>query len=208
MTPSINSVTNRSLGNLTSFKSDQAGISGETSFGKFKVTVYSDSICRISITLNEAFENFSYAVVASPEKSGFAIQEHDEEILIRTDSFHLHVSRNPVRFKFTNPGGQVMNEDDSNLGTSWIGEQVSTYKKLQEGERFIGLGEKTGPLDQKGSGYQNWNTDAYAYHSGTDPLYCSTPFFIGIHHRMVYGIYLDNTHKTFFNFGASNNRFS
>ena len=94
------------------------------------------------------------------------------------------------------------------MGTSWIGDQVTAYKKLQEGERFIGLGEKTGPLDRKGSGYQNWNTDAYAYNSGTDPLYCSMPFYIGIHHGLQYGIFLDNSHKSFFNFGASNNRFS
>ncbi|MBY0433402.1 MAG: DUF5110 domain-containing protein, partial [Cyclobacteriaceae bacterium] len=56
--------------------------------------------------------------------------------------------------------------------------------------------------------YQNWNTDAYAYHSGSDPLYCSMPFYIGLHHGRQYGIFLDNSHKTFFNFGASNNRFS
>jgi alpha-glucosidase len=39
------------------------------------------------------------------------------------------------------------------LGTRWNGGQVATaYKKLQEGERFIGLGEKNGPLDRKGRG--------------------------------------------------------
>ena len=117
------------------------------------------------------------------------------------------LTKDPVRFSFQELSGNVINEDDA-FGTSWIGEQVTTYKKLQPEERFIGLGEKTGPLDRKGSSYQNWNTDAYAYHSGTDPLYCSTPFYIGIHNKMVYGIFFDNSHKTFFNFGASNNRFS
>jgi len=31
---------------------------------------------------------------------------------------------------------------------------------------------------------------------------------MGIHHQVVYGIFFDNTHKSFVNFGASNNRFS
>ena len=82
------------------------------------------------------------------------------------------------------------------------------WKKLQEGERFIGLGEKTGPLDRKGAGYQNWNTDSFGYGTGADPLYSTIPFFIGIHHHLSYGIFFDNSYKSFFNFGASNNRFS
>ena len=41
-----------------------------------------------------------------------------------------------------------------------------------------------------------------------DPLYCSIPFYIGIHNGLCYGIFLDNSYKSHFNFGASNNRFS
>src|SRR5690606_7359988 len=96
-----------------------------------------------------------------------------------------------------------VNEDDPALATSWIGEQVTTYKKLQEGERFIGLGEKTGPLDRRGFGYTNWNTDNFGYSPGADPLYCSTPFYIGIHHGLAYGILLDISHLTHIVFAAS-----
>jgi hypothetical protein len=85
----------------------------------------------------------------------------------------------------------------------WIGEEVCTYKKLQEGERFIGLGEKTGNLDRRGEGYTNWNTDYFGYPANGDPLYSSIPFYMGIHHGLVYGVFLDNTSKTHFNFGAS-----
>jgi alpha-glucosidase len=37
-----------------------------------------------------------------------------------------------------------------------------------------------------------------------DPLYASIPFFIGIHGGVAYGIFFDNTHRSTFNFGASN----
>ena len=126
----------------------------------------------------------------------------------RTESLILTITKTPVRFSFKTIDHQLINEDDHAFGTSWNGEQVTTYKKLQEGERFVGLGEKTGPLDRRGQGYQNWNTDSYAYNTGTDPLYSSIPFYLGIHHNLQYGIFFDNTHKSFFNFGASNNRFS
>ncbi len=40
------------------------------------------------------------------------------------------------------------------------------------------------------------------------PLYATFPFYIGIHGGLVYGIFMDNPHRSRFNFGASNNRFS
>ncbi len=182
------------------------GIVGETENANFSVTFYDDAIARVTLTKENKFEDFSYSVIASPVELQFKTEESETEIVISTRALQVTINKQfSIRFKTLD--GRVINEDDS-LGTRWNGDQVTTYKKLQEGERFIGLGEKTGPLDRRGHGYQNWNTDSYAYNTGTDPLYCSTPFYIGIHHGQTYGIFLDNTFKTFFNFGASNDRFS
>lgn len=206
--PSSHSTLNKSLGNLLTWTSHPSGLTGDTTWGKFRVLFYNESIVRISITQQEFFDDFSYAVIATPNEKKMAIIEDNDALTIRSESFVMHIKKNPVRFKFVDLSNQVINEDDAAFGTSWNGEQVTTYKKLQEGERFLGLGEKTGGLDRKGSGYQNWNTDSYGYSTGADPLYCSTPFYFGIHHRQVYGIFFDNSHKSFFNFGASNNRFA
>ncbi len=207
MTSTFKQATGKSLGKFTSYKNIASGIQAETTFGKFKVTVYSNSILRISATVDETFEDFSYSIVAKPADVHFEISENTQSLTIKTSACSLVISKDPVRFSFRDLNGAVINEDDV-FGTLWIGEQVATYKKLQPGERFMGLGEKTGPLDRKGAAYQNWTTDAYAYNTGSDPLYCSTPFYIGVHNQLTYGIFFDNTHKTFFNFGASNNRFS
>jgi alpha-glucosidase len=172
------------------------------------VLVYNDHIVRITITKEDRFEDFSYAVIASPTSHNHTTREHADHIEIHTNAVILTVTKDPVRFSLKTIHHQLINEDDRAFGTSWNGDQVTTYKKLQEGERFIGLGEKTGPLDRRGSGYQNWNTDSFGYRSGDDPLYCSIPFYIGIHNGLSYGVFFDNTHKSFFNFGASNNRFS
>ena len=197
-----------SLGELVRWQKDPEGISGETSAQKFTVRFYNDSIARICITDASEFEDFSYAVIEQPRAVSFSVDENNDELTIKTAAFILQIKKKPVRFRFLKLSGEIINEDDQAFGTSWNGEQVTTYKKLQEGERFVGLGEKTGPLDRKGAGYVNWNTDNYAYHIGADPLYCSIPFYIGIHNNVCYGIFFDNTYKSFFNFGASNNRFS
>lgn len=198
----------QSLGQLKTWKKEANQLTGETSSGIFRVIVYTPGIIRISISRHASFEDFSYAVTAVPDPDPLEVHDQNDTLEIRTTGMLLKVAKDPVRFTFYNHEGIVINEDDAAFGTSWNGEQVTTYKRLQEGERFIGLGEKTGPLDRRGQGYQNWNTDNFGYSTSADPLYCTTPFYIGVHHGLAYGIFFDNTYKSFFNFGASNNRFA
>jgi alpha-glucosidase len=208
MSTAFSSVRSNSLGNLTSWHQQASGITGVTDNGEFRIVFYNDAIVRVSVSTDSHFDDFSYAVVASVESTKLNVQESEREIVISTAKVVAKIQKHPVRISFVDPDGSVINEDDPSFGTSWNGEQVTTYKRMQDGERFIGLGEKTGPLDRKGNGYQNWTTDSFAYSPGQDPLYCSTPFYIGVHHNLAYGIFFDNTYKSFFNFGASNNRFS
>jgi alpha-glucosidase len=207
MSGKIQRALSQSAGALVQWEKTSNGIDGATAHEKFSVRFYNPSIARISIT-RTALEDFSYAVIAQPDQVHLDIAEHHDAIELRTERLVLIIKKDPLRFTFLNTRNEVINEDDPAFGTSWNGEQVTTYKRLMPGERFIGLGEKTGPLDRRGNGYVNWNTDAFAYGSGTDPLYCTLPFYIGIHGHHLYGIFFDNTHKSFFNFGASNDRFS
>ncbi len=197
-----------SLGNLKEWSNIASGLTAHTDNGNFRIAVYNANTIRITITRANHYEDFSYAVISNPSETKFHIDDHADYLRVSTDAIRLTVSKSPVRFRFSTVDDRLISEDDAAFGTMWNGEQVTTYRKLQEGERFIGLGEKTGPLDRRGNGYTNWNSDAFGYGSGADPLYCSIPFFIGIHHHLVYGIFFDNTHKAYFNFGASNNRFS
>jgi alpha-glucosidase len=208
MSSKFNSVLSKSLGELKSWAEQPNGLTCETSNGRFRIQFYNSSIIRITLTQSPAFEDFSYATVAKPAQGVYTIAENPDFLEVGTESVKLKITKSPVRFTFLNHNGQIINEDDAGFGTSWNGEQVTTYKKIQEGERFIGLGEKTGPLDRRGNGYQNWNTDNFGYSTSADPLYCTTPFYIGIHNGVSYGIFFDNSYKSFFNFGASNNRFA
>jgi ethanolamine ammonia-lyase large subunit len=72
-----------------------------------------------------------------------SITQDDQELVLATDAAPVRVAKQPFAITFTTPDGAVINQDEPGLTTSWIGEEVATYKKMQEGERFIGLGEKT-----------------------------------------------------------------
>jgi alpha-glucosidase len=178
-----------------------------TTNGTAVITVYTPNIIRVRIA-KEFGPEHSYAVIGEMMRCNFDYGEDNNTFFVTTDSLELHVTKNPVRFTFKTKDGRMINQDDPAFGTSWTGTEVTTYKVLQEDEKFIGLGEKTGNLNRRGEAYKNWNTDNPHYDGSSDPLYASVPFYMGIHQGMNYGIYLDNSYRTIFNFGASNDRFS
>jgi len=196
------------VGNLKTVTIGQQEITFKTTGAYGKVEVYSPAIIRVRLDKKPLGKDFSYAVVGEVQKTLTKITQNDDNITLITDSLKVIINKKPFQVKFYGADGQLINQDEPGLSTSWAGESVTTYKKLQPNEHFIGLGEKTGGLDRTGNGYTNWNMDVYGYSITQDPLYSSIPFYIGIHHGLNYGIFLDNTYQTDFNFGASNNRFS
>jgi len=203
-----NDSLNQTIGKLENITREEHSVFLETDRGKVRLTVYRPSIIRIHAVKEEFSKKHSYAVVAEPEKTRFSVEEESEYYILETTTLKVIISKDPVRFEFQTKNGKVINQDDHALGISWLGEQAGVYKKLQEGERFIGLGEKTGSLDRRGEAYVNWNTDNPNHQPGDDPLYASIPFYMGLHNELNYGIFFDNSYRTHFNFGASNDRFS
>jgi alpha-glucosidase len=195
------------VGNITDVKIDQQRVTLKTTNASAEISVYTPSIIRVRID-RQLKADFSYAVVGKALSTKTNISQTESEIVIATDSVKAVIQKKPFSVAFYTPDGVLINEDEKGLSTTWVEQSVTTYKKMQEDEHFIGLGEKTGNLDRKGNGYTNWNSDVYGYSISQDPLYSTIPFYVGIHHNLNYGIFLDNTYQTDFNFGASNNRFS
>ena len=198
----------KTIGNVRNFKlnGQSLNITLENAFAT--VSVYTADIIRVRIDKQKLKEDFSYAVVAQPVKTNMNMSSDDKQIIITTDSLKAVIQKTPFAISFYTTDNKLINADESGLTTSWVAEEVTTYKTMQPDERFIGLGEKTGDLDRRGNGYTNWNTDVYGYDAYRDPLYSTIPFYMGIHHDLNYGIFLDNTFQSDFNFGASNDRFS
>jgi len=181
----------------------------QTAAAKARITLYGKSTFRIQMCRpNEVFGDTGYACPTLPPPTAFDFSEKDGALTVETNIARLIIHTAPLRLRFETLDGTVLSEDDPGLGTVWDGTEVTTYKTLQPGERFFGLGEKTGGLDKAGKQYKNWNTDAFGYGHNTDPLYVTCPFYMGLSHDRPYGIFLNNHSQTVFNFGAANDRFS
>ncbi|MBT0810585.1 glycoside hydrolase family 31 protein [Litoribacter ruber] len=211
MTQKVQSTsTSRNLhaGAINSWSPTPFGLEGTTENGVFNLSVYGPKTVRVQVSRSDEFNPNPYSVVKAPVSEGFEVSDGGSFLLLQTDYINVEINKTPFAITFKDQKGNIINQDDQAFSVSWLGTEVTNYKKLQENERFIGLGEKTGNLDRSGNAYTNWNTDYFAYGTDDDPLYMSIPFYVGIHDKGSYGIFFDNSHKTVFNFGASNNRFA
>ncbi len=191
------------LGSFKSMKQVEHGILINAENAKIEILHFSPTIIRIRINRLELQTEFSYAIIQQPVGNFKEIKEKQDSLVLLTDSLQVVITKSPIRIKFATLAGTLISIDYQDFSLSWQGTEVTCYKKMFPDEKFIGLGEKTGPLNRRGNAYVNWNTDIPAYSYRQDPLYVTIPFYIGIHDDVAYGIFFDNSFRTKFNFGAS-----
>ncbi len=199
---------NQNIGNLHKIDIEDNAIRFEAENGVQIVSSPLEKVLRIQAKHNsDNLESLpSYAVVGEFENRELDIKEEESGVEVCFDGFMASFSAHGLLCTINDSNWNTIVEDNTH-SISWLRGEVTCYKKIQEGERYIGLGEKTGPLDRRGQAFVHWNTDKFAYGIDDDPIYASIPFYIGTHRNGCYGIFLDNTSRSTFNFGASNNRF-
>lgn len=194
------------------------------------IDAITDNIIRIhTITGTGNYNRHSFAIENPPVLSGsFNISRHKNTITAATSCLTLKAAEKPLQIDIydnkgnpvcpgaranDNVAGQLSKEEISQLiqeghmaDTSDIQFKYKVTKKIMGDESFYGLGDKTGFLDKKGYDYIMWNSDNPDPHVENPTfraLYKSVPFFIVHRKDCTYGIFLDNTYKSYFDFGCS-----
>ena len=166
-----------------------------------RVTALTDSIIRVRIARDGVFpEDASWAVPHAMRARRAAVTATADGF--RTAALIAHVDPKTLALTVTDPAGKVITADAAQP-ISLDGAAFTLRKQLPIAEHIYGLGDKTGgTLDRRGKSYVDWNTDAYGFDSSTDPIYKSIPFFIGVGgDGGSYGVLLDNSWRTWFDFG-------
>ncbi|HEY4619167.1 MAG TPA: glycoside hydrolase family 31 protein [Flavobacterium sp.] len=172
-----------------------------------KVTVIRDSLIRFRYTTKGYFSNdFSYAIDKS-HSHGYNFLEVTEEAefyRIQTSKVKCVIQKTDMRLSILDLNENVLLEDE--LGFHWEesyefgGNIVKMSKASKDGECFYGLGDKATQMNLKGKRLENFATDQYAFQKDQEPLYKVVPFYIGLQNKQAYGIFFDNTFRTFFDF--------
>ena len=172
-----------------------------------QLTVLRDSVVRFRYgTRGVLEEDFSYAIDHENHTGYNHLEISDDETHyeITTAKLVIKLEKSSLQTKILDREGNLINEDEIGFhyeeSFEYGGDVVKMSKKAQHGEGFYGMGDKPMHFNLRGKRVQNWATDSYAFGKEQDPIYKSVPFYIGLNHKRAYGIFFDNTFRSYFDF--------
>ena len=172
-----------------------------------QLTVLRDSVIRFRYATEGTFENeFSYAIDEDANRgyNHLEVTSDDLNYIVTTAKLIVHIEKNSLQTKIYDLDGFLINEDELGFhyeeSFEYGGNIVKMSKRAQHAESYYGLGDKPMHMNLRGKRVQNWATDQYAFEKDQDPIYKSVPFYIGLHKKKAYGVFFDNTFRTFFDF--------
>ena len=135
----------------------------------------------------------------------------DGGVRVTTDALQVEFRGDPLAISWTDPRGRALAADrpTSAYFRSPRTGAVRHYLARERGERYYGLGDKTGPLDLHGRRLRTLALDSLGYDpEHGDPLYKHWPFVLT---RTAqggwYGIYYDTLAACTFDFGCEHDNY-
>lgn len=195
--------TRAPLGNVSSVKFGN-GVELKAGSGAVRITPVDENTVRLWVSPDGKFpKDESWAVQPGTKKPNvhLVVADTPQVVTVSTKRFRVHIEKNPLRIIFMDLTGRVINEDDPGHPATWTGDAFQVWKIMPADEHYLGLGDKAAPIDHRNHAFTMWNTDSFGWQEGTDPLYKDIPFFMGLRGGRAYGIFLDNTWRSTFNFG-------
>ncbi|MFD1772806.1 glycoside hydrolase family 31 protein [Paenibacillus rhizophilus] len=162
------------------------------------IRLFSEDMAKISVVKNGEDEFISPGIAKKDWKTPkFSSKETDKEYILSTGELTVKINKQPFGVKFLDKQGNVINEDAAQ-GAGYENGKPYVFKKTDTTENFYGFGEQSGGLNKRGKSLGMWNTDAYSYNKNTKYLYTSIPFFLGLKDKKAYGIFFDNTNRSYY----------
>ena len=186
------------------------GVVLESSGGARVSVVFFDlDVVRVRVAPSGVFEReFSYAIDYSHERHTPRVrfsQSATEIVLTNIAGAKVVIKKSPFAIEIFDESGLSVVQDDPKHPTLFdksTGEIQTTKLRRSEVETYYGFGEKAfSEMSREGKYIVNWNTDTFSYPIGTDPIYQSIPFFYALHDGRAYGLFFNNTFRTFFDMG-------
>lgn len=179
------------------------GIELQAASATLRITALRDDIVRVRISPDSNLpEDASWAVLPESRSKSVDVKPTDDSSAVgfRTAALEVRVERNPLRIVIRDLAGKIISADALGRPMKFQLGGFSVSRQMPRDEHYFGLGDKAGSFDRREQAFTLWNTDVGPQES-TDPLYKSIPFFLAINGTHSYGIFLDNTWRTWFDFG-------
>ena len=172
------------------------------------IHILTDKLIRFRFATDGRFPNdFSYAVETQPDTQPEELEfvEMEDHFRFTTKQVILTLTKEGLISKIMDKSGNILCEDEKGFhyeeNREFGGDIVIMSKKVHGGEHYFGLGDKSWDLDLRGERFELWGADTYGYGKKSDPLYKNIPFYVSLHKKIAYGIFFDNSFRSFFDFG-------
>lgn len=195
---------------VTSVKSNGA-VLATSSRAAASVEFFDRDVIRVRVAPTGKFEReFSYAFDSSNERvtpKVNVIQAKTQIVLTDDSGSKVIIRKTPFNIIVLDPAGSEILVEDASEAVRFdkkTGEFVATKMRSSDVETYYGFGEKAFiEMSRNGKYIVNWNTDTFAYPTGTDPIYQSIPFFYALNDGKAYGLFFNNTFRSFFDMGKT-----
>ncbi len=175
-----------------------------------KVQIVTDYIIRFRFATEGFFlPDFSYALDKNFEGSfqKFELKEEENCWSIITAALKICVKKKNMKTVISDAvTGKEISRDEKGFhweeNQAYGGNIVMMSKTVQNGEHYFGLGDKATQMNMRGKRLELWGTDEYGFAKEKDPLYKNIPFFTGVHSNLAYGIFFDNSFRSYFDFAS------
>ncbi len=210
----------KGIGPVVEFAKTNTGIvldCGDNS--QVQLTVLASDLIRVRASFAKAIssKDHSWAIAEmSWPSTTWNVTETSNDIVLSTAEVEVVVHKSPLLIEFRDARSHaVINSDERPMAYDATGELadklfdpkagkfIAASKKLGFDEHFYGLGEKAARLDKRRGFFVNWNSDTPGYTEGKDPIYQTIPFYIGLQQGIAYGLFFDNSYRSYFDFGHS-----
>ncbi len=179
---------------------------------RIEIAFWKEDICRVQHIHPYPANTCDYALKTGIRASSIPVivEENVDYIILKSPKITCKILKSNccIEFKNTISKQSILKEAQPYTQRSSINKGVDQVKisfECTSDDYFFGLGDKSCSLNLKGKYFQNWNTDAFAYSKDKDPLYRSIPFYYGVANEQAYGVFLNNSWKSHFDFNSNKN---
>src|SRR5260221_827387 len=190
------------LNHLTSFSALPNGIDLRDGEARMQIVALREDVVRVRVSRSNQFaEDASWGVLQEARDSGGTVKPtHSADTVgFETGVLRVSLSRKTFALTISDHDGNILQQDIQPI--EFRGDSFQVFKAMPLDEHYFGLGDKPGPLDRRQQAFSLWNTDAYSFQESTDPIYKAIPYFMGFRAGRAFGVFLDNTWRSSFDFG-------
>lgn len=199
----------RSVGSVAQTTPANDGVDLRLSSGaRMHIGFTTPDVVRVRMSPSGSFQpDASYAIEGAPPHAKARLTTQGAVTELRSETgTRVTIRRSPeLAISIHDSAGRLVVAADPSrpMAFNTKDHSVETSFRRDDFELYYGFGEKTFPISRHQQHMVMWNADVPDYPAGHDPSYQSIPFFIALHEGRSYGLFFNNTWRSWFDMGKT-----